>query len=202
MPKKLQNLRVLVANEQQARVDQMATVLRELGHEVVARVNSVRDVGDITAREHPDVALVGVGESSEHALALITQIVKEAECPVIVHLHQADEAFVGEAARRGAFAYVLDGDSGSLRSALDIVLLRFGDYHGLEGAFGRRAIIERAKGVLMERHRIDDEAAFELLRQHSRQKNRKVVDTAGELLAGGLELRAGALAVRARPAPD
>src|SRR5437660_6891997 len=188
MPTKLQNVRVLVANEQPVRLDEMAAVIRELGHEVVARVHSVREVGDITAREHPDVALVAVGESSEHALALISQIVKEAECPVIVLLHEADEAFVGEAATRGVFGYVLDGDPGSLRSALNIVLLRFADYHGLEGAFGRRAIIERAKGMLMERHRIDDEAAFDMLRRHSRANNRKLVDTAGELLTGDLEL--------------
>jgi AmiR/NasT family two-component response regulator len=151
-------------------------------------VNTVSTVADITSREHPDVALVGVGESSEHALALITQIVKEAECPVIVLLHEADEGFVVEAANRGVFGYVLDGDPGSLRSALNIVLLRFADYHGLEGAFGRRAIIERAKGVLMERLRIDDESAFDMLRQDARRNNRKLVDIAGELLAGDIEL--------------
>jgi response regulator NasT len=188
MPTKLQNVRVLVANEQQERLDQLTALVHDLGHEVVARVNSVPKVADVTAREHPDVALVGVGASSEHALALITQIVREAECPVIVVLHEADEGFVEKAAARGVFGYVLDGDPGSLRSALNIVLLRFADYHGLEGAFGRRAIIERAKGVLMERFRIEDEAAFDIIRRHSRQNNRKLVDTAGELLTGQLEL--------------
>ena len=39
-----------------------------LGHEVIAREIEVEDVGAVTARERPDVALVGLGESSEHAL--------------------------------------------------------------------------------------------------------------------------------------
>lgn len=43
--------------------------------------------------------------------------------------------------------------------SLDIVLRRFAEYHDLEGAFGRRAITERAKGILMERHSVDDATA-------------------------------------------
>jgi hypothetical protein len=38
----------------------------------------------VTARERPDVALVGLGESSDHALGLIEKIVHESACPVIV----------------------------------------------------------------------------------------------------------------------
>jgi hypothetical protein len=59
-----------------------------LGHEVIAREIDVADVGPVTARERPDVALVGLGESSEHALGLIDKIVREAACPVIVLLHR------------------------------------------------------------------------------------------------------------------
>jgi len=56
-----------------------------------------------------------------------------------------DTAFVTEAAKRGIFAYITDGDSAKIQSAIDIVLRRFADFHNLEGAFGRRAVIERAK---------------------------------------------------------
>lgn len=48
-----------------------------LGHEVIAREIEVEDVGPATARERPDVALVGLGESSQHALELIDKIVRE-----------------------------------------------------------------------------------------------------------------------------
>jgi len=51
---------------------------------VIAREIEVDDVGPVTARERPDVALVGLGESSQHALQLIEKIVQEAACPVIV----------------------------------------------------------------------------------------------------------------------
>src|SRR5688572_26557504 len=42
------------------------------------------------------------------------------------------------------------------QSSIDIVLQRFAEFHALQGAFGRRALIERAKGILMERHAIDE----------------------------------------------
>ena len=61
---------------------------------------------------------------------------------------------------------------------IDIVLRRFAEYHGLEGAFGRRALIERAKGILMERHAIDEASAFKMLHENSRANNRKLLDLA------------------------
>jgi AmiR/NasT family two-component response regulator len=67
---------------------------------------------------------------------------------------------------------------------LDIVLRRFSEYHDLEGAFGRRATIERAKGILMERHSVDADAAFGMLRDRSRAANWKLVDIASAVVAG------------------
>jgi response regulator NasT len=79
----------------------------------------------------------------------------------------------------GIFAYIVDGaDSQELQSAIDIVLRRFAEYHNLEGAFGRRAVTERAKGILMERHGIDERAAFDMLREHARRTQRKLVEVA------------------------
>jgi response regulator NasT len=151
---------------------------------VIAREIDVEDVGEVTARERPDVALVGLGESSQHALDLIDKIVREAACPVIVLLHSKDAEFVKEASKRGVFAHINDTDVDDWQSAIDIVLRRFAEYHELEGAFGRRATTERAKGILMERHGIDEQAAFEMLRDHSRTQNRKLIDLATAVVDG------------------
>ena len=94
------------------------------------------------------MALVGLGESSQHALKLIERIVKQAFCPVILLIHEANPGFVREASRRGIFAYT-DGDSedeaSDWQSSIDIVLRRYAEYHDLQGAFGRRAVTGRAK---------------------------------------------------------
>ena len=178
------HLRVLIANERKDRLALVAPIVAALGHEVIAREIEVEDVGPVTARERPDVALVGLGESSDHALGLIEKIVQEAACPVIVLLHAPDPAFVKEASKRGVFAYITDADSLDWQSSIDIVLRRFAEFHDLEGAFGRRAITERAKGILMERHSVDESDAFDMLREHSRSTNRKLVDIASAVVDG------------------
>src|SRR3954451_9157551 len=179
-----EHLRVLIANERKDRLGVVAAAVIALGHEVIAREIDVQDVGPVTARERPDVALVGLGESSDHALALIDKIVKEAACPVIVLIHARDPDFVSEASKRGVFAHISDADVEDWQSSIDIVLRRFAEYQDLEGAFGRRALIERAKGILMERHAVDDASAFEMLREHSRTGNRKLVDIAMAVVDG------------------
>src|SRR5918995_2213310 len=179
-----ENLRVLIANERRDRLALVAPIVAALGHEVIAREIEVDDVGAVTARERPDVALVGLGRSSEHALGLIDQIVQEASCPVILLIHAPDAEFVKEASKRGIFAYITDAEAMDWQSSIDIVLRRFAEYHDLEGAFGRRAVTERAKGILMERHAVDEKAAFTMLRDHSRRANTKLADVAAAVVDG------------------
>ena len=179
-----EHLRVLIANERKDRLALVAPIVVALGHEVIAREVDVEDVGAVTAREQPDVALVGLGESSEHALDLIDKIVREAACPVIVLIHARDPEFVKEASKRGVFAHISDTDVEDWQSSIDIVLRRFAEYHDLEGAFGRRALIERAKGILMERHATDETNAYNMLRDQSRINNRKLLDLAAAIVDG------------------
>jgi response regulator NasT len=183
-----QHLRVLIANEKRERLELLAQVVSSLGHDVIAREIYVKEVGAVTAREHPDVALVGLGLSSEHALELIAEIVREASCPVIALLSAKDPAYVHQAARRGVFAYIVDGDAEGLQSAIDITLQRFAEYQSLQGAFGRRALIEQAKGILMARHSIDADHAFDMLRDHSQHNGRKLVDVAQAIVDSHLLL--------------
>ena len=179
MPETASRLQILVANEQDARLEVVTKMVEGLGHEIIVRALEPEEVASLSRRYLPDVALVGLGGDREHALKMITNIVQEAACPVIALLDTRDADYVDEAAKRGIFAYVIiDGDPGELRHALDITLRRFTEFHNLEGAFGRRAIIEQAKGILMVRNAIDADAAHEILKTHSRQTGQKVSDIA------------------------
>jgi AmiR/NasT family two-component response regulator len=192
----IQHLRVLIANERRDRLELLAQVVAGLGHEVIAREVDVTAVAAVTARERPDVALVGLGLSSQHALGLIEQIVHESSCPVIALLSAEDPAYVREAAKRGVFAYLVDTTPEELQSAIDVTLQRFSEYRNLRGAFGRRAVIEQAKGILMSRHSTDADTAFGMLREHSRHNGTKLVDVAAAIVASHL------LLVPATPQPD
>jgi response regulator NasT len=107
---------------------------------------------------------------------------------VIALLSAKDPSYIREAAKRGVFAYIVDADAEELQSAIEITLHRFAEYHNLQGAFGRRAVIEQAKGILMERHAIDQEKAFEMLRSHSQHNGRKLIDVANAVVDSHLLL--------------
>lgn len=171
-------LRVLIANEQIEYLHLLADVLVALGHNVIAQEVNVSEAAAAIARELPDVAFVGLGPSMQHALDLIGEIVHEAACPVIALLPMKDAAYVHEAAKRGVFASVFHEDADELRNAIEIALYRFADYRQLQEAFGRRATIEQAKGILMSRNNLSAEQAFARLRDHSGRTGTKLVDVA------------------------
>ncbi len=107
---------------------------------------------------------------------------------MIALLTAEEPAYVREAAKRGVFAYIVDTTPEELQSAIDITLQRFTEYHNLQGAFGRRAVIEQAKGILMARNGIDADKAFAMLRDHSQKNGQKLADVAAAIVDSHLLL--------------
>lgn len=171
-------LHVLIADENEQRLDQIATVVLELGHSVVSRLTEVSQVATATKRERPDVAVVGLGLERAHALDLISEIVRQAACPVIVDVDGSDPEFVENAARRGIFASFRHDGPDQMRGALDVALRRYAEFSRAQGALSRPALIEQAKGIMMERHGISADEAFGRLRRQARNTNHTLNDVA------------------------
>lgn len=181
-------LRVLVADEDRPALDGIARILGDLGHEVVARATSAAGVAAAIDEDKPNIAMVKLHGDDEHALELIEELIDGGSCPVVALLDREDPTFVGRAAERGIVAYAQPVDEDSVRSSLEIAVRRhaelseLGEAVGeLEDAIARRATIERAKGILMERHGISDQKAFDMLRAEARSSNRRVYDVAGDV---------------------
>ena len=175
------HLKVLVADERQKYLEPVSDAVRDLGHEVIAHEVSIAKVGAATLEHRPDIAIVALHEDTEHALELIGEIVDEAICPVIALADDASRDFVHAAAERGVFAYIDSTNETELQGAIDVALQRHRQFARLLHAFERRARIERAKGVLMERHDLDDRAAFERMRSEARGARRPLIDVVDEL---------------------
>jgi response regulator NasT len=185
------NLRVLIADENESALRRLHEVLAGLGHEVTPYAVSVREAVELIAKEDPQVAIVVVHSDDEHALALIGEAVEFSSGPVIAQLPDADVEFLSRAAERGISAYVESMDPESVQGAIEIAVRRYREARKLhekvdqlEGALERRAVIERAKGILMERHGVGEREAFDRLRDHSRATGRRVVETAQSVLDG------------------
>ena len=184
-------LHVLAANEDHDALQRTVALLRRLGHDVIGRAVTLGEVEVQISAEQPDLAVVRVHDNDEHALELIAGITQVAGRPVIAIVDDPPPEFVRRAAERGIFAYAQAEDAGNLQGAIEVAMLRYretlelarqGDR--LESALERRAVIERAKGILMERHGKDDSAAFGMLREQARRSNRTVVDLSRAIVDG------------------
>jgi response regulator NasT len=186
------NLRILLANESEDELRALGDVLDSLGHEVTPFAVSVAEAADLIAREDPDVAFVVFDGDDEHGLALISETVTFASGPVLVTVREAESAStIARAADMGIMGYVDSWEPADLQGAIDVAIRRYREEQRLnekvaqlESALDRRVVIERAKGVLMERHQLGERAAFELLRDHARAGSRRVLDVAQTVLDG------------------
>jgi AmiR/NasT family two-component response regulator len=184
-------LRVMLADEDEGALRVTAVLVRGLGHEVAEMAIGVQEAAEFIARDDPDLSMVVVYQHYALALDLISEIGEFARGPVIAILEREDADFVAEAAARGMDAHSRLGDAESIQSAIEVAMRRHAEkrelveqVQRLETALERRALIERAKGILMERHGIDDREAFDRLRDHARSRNRTVVDVAASVAEG------------------
>jgi AmiR/NasT family two-component response regulator len=184
-------LRILLADQDPAALKVTAGQVRELGHIPTEITVSLSEAVEAIARDDPDLTIVVIYGDDDYALDLIEEIDSFSSGPVIALLDREDPEFVAEAAERGIFAYARQETSDSIQSAIEVATRRWRERHELaeqverlENALERRAVIERAKGILMERHGLDDRAAFQRLREHARSTNRTVVDVAAAVAEG------------------
>jgi len=184
-------LHVLAADEDEGALQRTVELLRVLGHDVVGRAVTLGEVGSQISAEQPDMAVVHVHDDDEHALDLIAEITEAAGRPVIAIVDDPPPAFVRRAAERGIFAYAQPEDARDLQGAIEVAMRRHHEtleltrqVDRLESALERRAVIERAKGILMERHGKDETAAFAMLREQARRSNRTVIDLSRAIVDG------------------
>lgn len=185
------SLRILAADEDEQTLRETEAMLGRLGHTVTGHAIDVRQAGDLIAREDPDLSVVVVDDDDDHALDLIEEISEYARGPIIVLLGTHDVSFVRTAAERGIDAFARPQFDNEVQGAIELAMKHFADrqrlteqVEQLESALERRGTIERAKGILMERHGVDERSAFELMRQQARRSNRRVVELAHAVADG------------------
>ena len=188
---KVHGLRILTADEDESTLQATDKILESLGHIVAGHATSAAKAGELIVREDPDLSIVVVDDDDEHALELIDEMSSYARGPIIALVGGHDPGFVSSAAERGIYAFARLRFLDEVEGAIELALRRHGEtarlseqVEQLESALERRGAIERAKGILMERHRVDERQSFELLRGQARKSNRRVVDIANAVTDG------------------
>ncbi len=188
---KAEGLRILTADEDESTLQVTDSILESLGHTVTGHTTSAAKAGELIVREDPDLSIVVVDDDDEHALELIDEMSSYASGPIIALVGGHDPGFVSSAAERGIYAFARLRFLDEVEGAIELAMRRHAEtsrlaeqVEQLESALERRGAIERAKGILMERHNVDERQAFELLRRQARKSNRRVVDIATAVADG------------------
>jgi AmiR/NasT family two-component response regulator len=191
-------LTVLLADEDRDTLDHTAATLAALGHRVTPYAISLGEAAQRIAHEDPDLSVVVVHEDAEHALQLVDELARHARGPVVALLESSAADFLAGAAELGIAAFARTHDPEEVRACIEVARRRHAEaarlseqVEQLEGALERRGLIERAKGILMERHGTDEREAFARLRDHARSRNRTVVEVARAVVEGHALLPGG-----------
>jgi len=174
--------RILLTGEPSPYCNRLSASLLTLGNPVLVRdlqaENAVHELGEAG----PELVVVTAGNDRPETLRLIGVIRHEGQLPVVAAIERGDIEWTAAAVAAGASGAIIGSGLESLRAALHVAFEHFDELRRLEQALERRAVIERAKGVLMATHGIRGEDAYLLLRDHSRRTSRKLVKIADAIL--------------------
>lgn len=180
--------RIALADQDREALERLAAVLRDLGHEVSGFALSVREAIDEIITRDPELAIVVLHDDVEHALALVDEMTASLDGPVMVFLDPPDAAFLASAADLGLNAFASSLDPEELQGAIEVAIRLHEQREALttqvqmlSTALARRSVIERAKGVLMERDALTERQAFSRLQELAAQRGQRVADIAAEL---------------------
>lgn len=188
-----EKLRVLLCEDDAIVARDFAKQLEAAGYQVVAPAASGAQAVEQARQSRPDVVLMDIELPDMDGLAAVEAITRERPVAVVVVTAHTEPEFLERAVAMGAFGYVVKPVArGALQPAIQTALARFrdaqalkGEAEGLKESLAGRKIIERAKGLLMERARITEEEAYLTLQKSARNQNVKLADLAQRFLDSG-----------------
>jgi hypothetical protein len=187
-------IRILVAAESGAQLDLLAAAAAALEPTQILRAGCVDEAAVRAGEGKVAVALVGHadGASSEYALGLIREVVTSGACPVVVVTGTTDGRFLADAASAGVYAHASELEPMALRTAVAFAQQRFAEHERTREAMAKRIVIERAKGIIMERYGVEERTSFDMLRRETRNANLTLVDAAEIIVRSHRLLPSGA----------
>jgi response regulator NasT len=181
----------MLVDDDAERLQVLDRALGQAGHEVVGRLADTADLQGAVADLQPDIVLIDVDSPSRDTLESLGRMTHDRPKPIVMFAQKFDRETMQRAVRAGVSAYVVDGMAAArLQPVIEVAIARFEEMQGLrrELADARQRLadrrdIEKAKGLLMQRGGLDENTAFEKLRNLAMHRNLRLGDAARSLLA-------------------
>jgi response regulator NasT len=191
------SLRIAVAEDEPELIADLEETLQELGHKVVIRVGDGAALLKEFQEIEVDLVITDIKMPVMDGLAAIEQIRSIRPVPVIILSAFHDEDFLNRALKEHVMAYLVKPiQTQTLQMSIELAMQRFREFLALQAeadnlkhALEDRKIIERAKGILMDRANLSEPDAFRRLQLLSSQKNKKMVEIAQTIVDAELAFR-------------
>jgi AmiR/NasT family two-component response regulator len=181
-----QSLRIAIADDELDVREYLQEVVPRLGHEVVAVAQTGRDLADKVEATKPDLVITDIKMPDMDGIEASLAANRTWQVPVILLSAHHDAELLARAAADHIMGYLVKPIKvADLETAIVMARLRFSQFlavvaeaANLRQALEDRKVIERAKGVVMKRLRVNEEEAFRRLRKFANDQNRKLVEVA------------------------
>ncbi|MCE7798680.1 ANTAR domain-containing protein [Sphingobium sufflavum] len=183
-------MKIAVIDESAARAAVIEEGLREAGLTDVTVLLDRRGVVAALERLAPDVVLINLENPSRDMLEESFALSRAVARPIAMFVDQSDDASIGDAVDAGISAYVVDGlRKDRIRPVVELAIRRFNAFsrlqselHEARSALAERKTIDKAKMLLMKRRKVDEPAAYALLRKQAMDSGRRIVEIAEALI--------------------
>ena len=181
----------MLVDDDPVRMGLLDEALSAAGHEVIGRLLDTDDIIGAVETLSPDIVLIDVDSPSRDTLESLGQISRDRPRPIVLFAQTSDSDTIRRAMRAGVSAYVVDGMTPTrLQPVIEVAIARFEEFQSLRRELedaklklADRRDVEKAKGLLMKRRGMDENAAFEQLRRLSMDRNLRLGDAARLLIA-------------------
>jgi response regulator NasT len=178
--------RVLIAEDNELVSLTLEEQLTNLGYTVVGVARTGNEAVRLCAQLTPDIVIMDMQMPELGGDAAAQQIAKQHPTPVIMLTAYSDSEHIRKAESSGALGYLVKPiNPEELPPAIDVAIARFREMQKLrdqvdtlQETLESRKVIERAKGILMQRRQLGEDEAYELMRQRARERHCKVKDIA------------------------
>jgi len=187
----MERMRVLIADDETVVAETLREEVERLGHQVVGLACDGREAVELTRRLRPDCGIVDIKMPKMDGLSAAAEMLKENPMPIVVLTGFVDDELVDRASDAGVIAYLTKPvNAEQLRATLAVARRRFAEFCALrreitdlQEALETRKLVERAKGILMQRLSLSEADAFRRLQKRARDTNQKLGAVAQAVVA-------------------
>jgi response regulator NasT len=179
-----------IALQQAGRSRALQIALLENGFNVVATLPADVFLAERLAQLQPDMIIVDAESEARDALEHVVMATRDARRPIVLFTNDNDNQLVRDAVAAGVSAYIVAGlASERMRPILDVAMARFQHEQCLRqelasarSELAERKIVERAKGLLMSKQGLSEDAAYAQLRKMAMNRGIKLAEVAQRVL--------------------